>query len=416
MKKITFLALLIPFTLLFTGCESTSANTDAGSNTITALDGYIKDANITDGAGQVGVYTSSGQYTFANSITYPLTLTGGMLEDTNTTFDINMTAQEGALVISPITTFLENNSTLLESFVNINLGLSTLSDFSVDYIKTNNSDLAKLSQLLYAAQRDSNLYLSVKRKLADLNPLSLDDFFTLFEESVKEEIHDIYIDNYLLFLAKVKDMDVNPSSYEIELMSLKASLDVDFTPMFHNSILYEVVISPYTGKAWLDRNLGAIAVCNEVDNIYCRGDFYQWGRGADGHEKYDAVLTSTLSSDVVNAGGEFITSSTDWTTSDTNGTQRLSNWSKIDGSSICPVGYRVPTLIELEVETIKNGFSNNTDMFNSFLKFPSNGSRDGDSGSLNSSTTYGSVWSSSIYDSNASYVHFDSNGINVSHG
>ena len=60
----------------------------------------------------------------------------------------------------------------------------------------------------------------------------------------------------------------------------------------------------------------------------------------------------------------------DWTGADMDGEQRSFNWSKTDGTSICPVGYRVPSSQELLAESsaINNGF-------NSFLKVPNAGER-----------------------------------------
>ena len=98
--------LLVAFTgVVFTGCSSGGDSNSPTSTTITAVDGYIKNATVKDSSGQIATYISQGRYSFANSPQYPLTLTGGMYVDTNVSFDINMTAQSG-LVISPITTFL----------------------------------------------------------------------------------------------------------------------------------------------------------------------------------------------------------------------------------------------------------------------------------------------------------------------
>ncbi len=64
------------------------------------------------------IYSSNGEYTFSDYIAYPLHLSGGELEDTHTLFNINMSAQSGT-VISPITTFFENHSTLLAKPINL---------------------------------------------------------------------------------------------------------------------------------------------------------------------------------------------------------------------------------------------------------------------------------------------------------
>jgi hypothetical protein len=40
------------------------------------------------------------------------------------------------------------------------------------------------------------------------------------------------------------------------------------------SITYEMVTSPKTGKVWLDRNLGATQVATKVDDSAAYGDYY----------------------------------------------------------------------------------------------------------------------------------------------
>jgi hypothetical protein len=147
----------------------------------------------------------------------------------------------------------------------------------------------------------------------------------------------------------------------------------------HNGVTYGTVVSPYTGKTWLDRNLGASRVCTSIDDSECFGDYYQWGREADGHEKANSATTSTQATDIVNVGSSFILGTIDkiydWTTVDTHLTLRQSNWSKTDGTSICPIGYRVPTAAEISVETIEQGVANNTNAFDNFLKLPASGIR-----------------------------------------
>jgi hypothetical protein len=40
----------------------------------------------------------------------------------------------------------------------------------------------------------------------------------------------------------------------------------------------------YTGRVWLDRNLGATRVAASSTDTEARGYYYQWGRNDDGHE------------------------------------------------------------------------------------------------------------------------------------
>jgi hypothetical protein len=181
----------------------------------------------------------------------------------------------------------------------------------------------------------------------------------------------------------------------------------------HNNTTYGTVTSPYTGKVWLDRNLGASQVCTAYNDTECYGDYYQWGRNFDGHQDSTSGTTGTQATDVNSAGTEFITSnntnSYDWAkTADSAGTTRSANWSKTDGSSVCPVGYRVPTIVELRAETLDEDVTNRDTAFSNFLKLPSAGDRGNVDGSMFGVGSWGYVWSSSASGSGSSDVGFGS--------
>ena len=396
MRKTIAMILLAALGLSFNACGGGSSSSSTGSSTgttITAVDGYIKNATLKDANGQVATYSATGgKYTFTSSVTYPLTLTGGVYEDTNASFDINMTCSSGT-VISPITTFIDGNTTVLGKLANLALSgnPAALSDFSVDYVDTNNTDLAKLSQLLYAVAKDSNL----TRKLrGDMNVTSLNALYTHIQSDINTSITDTTLQNNMrVFVQKVKDMNssVALSSYETTLKNHKSVLST--ATIIWKGKSYGQVISPFTGKIWLDRNLGASRVARAVDDNQSYGDYYQWGRAADGHQESNSTTTATLATDInaINANSKFITKYNtpyDWTTADTDGSLRSTVWSKTDGSSVCPVGYRVPTINELIAE------KNNTTAFDSFLKFPSAVDRYYGDGSL-TNQKQGMVWSSS---------------------
>ncbi|MCK5110820.1 MAG: DUF1566 domain-containing protein [Arcobacteraceae bacterium] len=177
-KLVLLLLSTIISTITFTGCGGGSGggSSSTSGTVVTGVDGYIKNATVKDALGQTATYSSSGKYTFASSPTYPLSLTGGQLEDTNASFDINMTAQSGSSVLSPIATFLENNSTLLSKFANLGLGISTIDEFTVDYINSNDLNLSKLSQLLYVMIKDDTLLTTFKTNI-NANEGSLDNLF-----------------------------------------------------------------------------------------------------------------------------------------------------------------------------------------------------------------------------------------------
>jgi hypothetical protein len=64
----------------------------------------------------------------------------------------------------------------------------------------------------------------------------------------------------------------------------------DGTCQCFNGLTYGLVLSPDTGRVWLDRNLGASQVCTSVTDTACYGDLYQWGRAKDGHESRDSGM------------------------------------------------------------------------------------------------------------------------------
>ena len=44
------------------------------------------------------------------------------------------------------------------------------------------------------------------------------------------------------------------------------------------------VLNPFTGKTWMDRNLGASQVATSSTDVLAYGDSYRWGRFSDGHQ------------------------------------------------------------------------------------------------------------------------------------
>lgn len=201
--------------------------------------------------------------------------------------------------------------------------------------------------------------------------------------------------------------------------------------IIHNGGAYQTVISPYTGRVWLDRNLGAIRPCITLDDMACYGDYYQWGRGYDGHQNKSSDTNATLAVEINNAGEDFIITSTtpyDWAdinASDNDGSLRSFNWSKIDGDSVCPVEYRIPTLSELRAETLDNNasdpFSNNIDAFNNFLKIPSAMKRSNIDGDINYFNSEVCLWVNSVdynqsFYMNATAAHADINSTYRAYG
>jgi len=174
--------------------------------------------------------------------------------------------------------------------------------------------------------------------------------------------------------------------------------------IIHNGTTYDFVISPYTGKVWLDRNLGAARVCEVYDDVACYGDYYQWGRNYDGHQDEMSETSGTQAVSLDNTSKDFIVSKHnfdyDWAYGiDIQGIKRNENWSKIDGSSICPAGYRVPSINELEAELIHDDVNSSSSVYKNFLKLPLAGYREYEQGLVVNNGEYGAVWANNISNS-----------------
>jgi len=184
--------------------------------------------------------------------------------------------------------------------------------------------------------------------------------------------------NYL-FTAKATDEKNNSSTQDVNISIIDDSTDREH---YHNGFKYgEVDSTEGTGKVWLDRNLGASRVCTSGTDVLCYGDLYQWGRNADGHQLITStaidVNNSNPTTDITNVGhGNFLkTIGNDWTGgTDANLLLRQEAWSKTDGSSICPVGFRVPTRTELSAEVTEGAVTVGAG-FNTFLKLSATGYR-----------------------------------------
>ena len=183
--------------------------------------------------------------------------------------------------------------------------------------------------------------------------------------------------------------------------------------VIHNGLEYGAVSSPFTGKIWLDRNLGASQFCISLNDTACYGGYYQWGRSTDGHEQKTSATTSVQAADINNAGSKMVVNWTDWFAADSDGSLRGAKWSEIDGNSICPSGYRVPTVEEFEAEIISNSINNNTNAFNSFLKMPSSGLRNSFDGSFSDLGASSNYWVSSTSGSQSVAINIYSTGTSI---
>ena len=209
-------------------------------------------------------------------------------------------------------------------------------------------------------------------------------------------------------------------TYEISLVVNDGAVDSDntdtvtVTATTSTTPVYGTVTSPSTGRIWHDRNLGATQVCTSPTDQACYGDYYQWGRDADGHQLLGSSTTATQATNVTTVGhGDFITSASgqqyDWGyDADQNGATRKANWSSTAGNSVCPAGFRLPTKIELDNERILENIYDHYSAYNSFLKLPSAGARSADTGVVSQQGTIGFLWSSDVDNLGTAYYFWSS--------
>ncbi len=174
-----------------TNTTGDSSNNNTGdSNTVTptsftvkVVDGYIKDATVSDALGAEATYNGNGDYVFESLPQYPITATGGRLIDTDTEFDIAMLSHQGA-VISPITTLIGNgDSDVLAMLSNATGEGADINSYAVDYVESNNVDLTKIAQISYMLLKDG-LVDNLKGEIATNMPSDFNGLMTATQNAI----------------------------------------------------------------------------------------------------------------------------------------------------------------------------------------------------------------------------------------
>jgi hypothetical protein len=193
-------------------------------------------------------------------------------------------------------------------------------------------------------------------------------------------------------------------SYATNAIGTSYGAEISFTTLD----VVSTVTSPYTGKVWMDRNLGATRAATSVNDEASYGDLYQWGRANDGGQLRSATQTATRltnisSRSIYSISAQPWTSQADWN-SQTGGVWNVQPWNNTDGgeNNPCPTGFRVPSFSEWTAEL--NGMTGaglattTTGVFNSFLKIPQAGVIEGSGWSGNVITTKSVYWTTDRFD------------------
>jgi uncharacterized protein (TIGR02145 family) len=137
--------------------------------------------------------------------------------------------------------------------------------------------------------------------------------------------------------------------------------------------IYYGTVTTGTGRIWLDRNLGASRVATSATDIQAFGDYYQWGRPADGHQTQyitnnnSTGFTNTKSTTSVPPNSLWIKpndGSEDWLITANNTLWVGAN----PPNNPCPLGFRIPTLSEWQAEQALFTSNNSNGAFNYSLK------------------------------------------------
>jgi hypothetical protein len=172
-----------------------------------------------------------------------------------------------------------------------------------------------------------------------------------------------------------------------------------------NGMVIELI--SFTGKRWMDRNLGATQVAASSTHAASYGDLYQWGRPKDGHESRTSSTITTTAASATAGHGNFITASasTNYNWTDFAGEDTL--WQS-GLNDPCPAGYRVPTEPELQNEI--TAFSSNLSFsaVSQALKLPRAGYRNGSNGTIYNVGSNGNYWSSTVRGASARLLYFSS--------
>jgi uncharacterized protein (TIGR02145 family) len=171
--------------------------------------------------------------------------------------------------------------------------------------------------------------------------------------------------------------------------------EISFTTPAATSFTFNTVVGA-NKRIWMDRNLGASRVATSSTDAESYGDYYQWGRGADGHQLRTSATITTLSSADQPGNGRFILAP-NTTISDWRSPQNDNLWQGVNGvNNPCPPGYRIPTEAEWDAERLSWSTNNAAGALASPLKLPMAGGRKASDGSLYNVGSTGTYWRSTV--------------------
>ncbi len=199
------------------------------------------------------------------------------------------------------------------------------------------------------------------------------------EVAAYEQADTFFIASSLLpdttYFWKIMAIDHSGESIEGPVWSFNTNITNPFscgdTLFFRNDTVMTVM---HDNRCWMDRNLGAERVATSFTDADAYGDYYQWGRYADGHQEPTSLATGYLAAGDRAHHGFYILNAAhpyDW-----HSPQNDTLWAgPLSYNNPCPYGYYVTSMQDW-ISAMAD-WSNGTDAFNSSLKITANGERDG---------------------------------------
>jgi hypothetical protein len=195
-------------------------------------------------------------------------------------------------------------------------------------------------------------------------------------------------------------------AYAINIKGISYGIAKSFNTLdasngFRDTKTKVVEVKSKTGRIWMDRNLGASQAATSMTDKNAIGDLYQWGRGADGHQLRTSPTTYVqVNSDV--PGHDYFIATIDNYVPNWRIPNNDNLWQGANGvNNPCPVGFRLPTASEWDLERLSWSSNNRDGAFASPLKLPIAAERSRMSGTILFSDYSGTAWSSTIDNRNS---------------